>query len=607
MTGTASRRPLSWLGGLLTLYLAVPLIAFAIRLAGSGDRGFSEPGLWDAVATSAEGATISTALIVASGVPLAHWLARSRSRGTAVVGALVQIPLALPPVMSGILLIYLVGPYTLVGRLSGGRLTDSLAGVVLAQTFVAAPFLVIAAKSAFAGVDPVLDDLAATLGHRPLARFFRVDLPIAAAGIRAGMLLTWLRAVGEYGATVLLAYHPYTLPVFTYVQFSSSGIPTTQAPTALAVAAAGLVLLLSRLRLPRFGKVSVLPRPRAPRLAAPQPVAFDLDLSVGDFRLQLAYAASSHRIAIVGPSGAGKSITLRALAGLFGAQQVRIGGVDVSTTPTEARRFGYVPQHHGLFPGRTVAEQVVFATDADPAVAAWWLQTLHLDGLERRLPEHLSGGQRQRVSLAQAFAHQPRVVLLDEPFSALDTPVRRELRREVRRLQREAGLTTVLVTHDPSEAAYLADEILVIDGGRLLQAGPRAEVFERPASLEVARLLGVENVQRGVVDPAGIRCGDCDVGTSVDVPVGSEVLWAAEPVLDPQGTYRAVVTDVADFGTSTMLSVQLADGPEFTARGSATANVGDRVRLRLDDVRAWRPEQPGKPEQPESAFAPALG
>jgi len=118
----------------------------------------------------------------------------------------VAIPLALPPVMAGILLIYLVGPYTPIGTFFNDALSNSLAGIVLAQTFVASPFLVVVARAAFSAVDPALFDLAAGLGHRELSRFVRVGLPSAAEGIRAGLLLAWLRAFGEYGATVILAY-----------------------------------------------------------------------------------------------------------------------------------------------------------------------------------------------------------------------------------------------------------------------------------------------------------------------------------------------------------------------------------------------------------------
>jgi len=135
-------------------------------------------------------------------------------------------------------------------------------------------------------------------------------------------------------------------------------------------------------------------------------VGFDLDVTVGSFRLAVAHQAASHRIAILGPSGAGKSITLRALAGLLGpaAGEVRYSGQLVSAVPVEARDLGYVPQGMALFPDRTVWQQLLFAIGADPGLASWWLGTLHLGGLQDRLPDQLSGGQRQRVSLAARSA-----------------------------------------------------------------------------------------------------------------------------------------------------------------------------------------------------------
>ncbi|MGH3279020.1 MAG: ATP-binding cassette domain-containing protein, partial [Trebonia sp.] len=370
----ASRSPLSYLGGLLALYLAVPVAAFLIRLAQPGDRGFGTPGLWSALWTSVAGATMSTCIVAVLGIPLAYWLARSPGPLTRVVGLIAQLPLALPPVMSGLVLIYLVGPYTFLGQLFNGGLTESVAGVVIAQTFVAGPFLIIAARTAFAGVDPALDDLAAALGHGPASRFFGVSLRIAAPGIRAGLLMTWLRAIGEYGATVMLAYHPYTLPVFVYVQFSSTGIPGTQAPTALAIGVAVTVLLASQVRLRRRRRPPRLPAPAAPPPVEPVTVSFDLDAAVGAFRLRVAHQAASNRIAILGPSGAGKSITLRAIAGFLGAGagSVRFNGEDVAPVRVEDRRVGYVPQGLALFPGRTAWQQALFAVGADPAVAAWW-------------------------------------------------------------------------------------------------------------------------------------------------------------------------------------------------------------------------------------------
>jgi molybdate transport system permease protein len=633
----ASRSPLSYLGGLLALYLLVPVVAFLIRLAQPGDRGFGSPGLWSALWTSVATATVSTAIVALLGIPLAYWLAHSRGPLNWLAGLVVQLPLALPPVMSGLLLIYIVGPYTWLGNLFGDRLTGTVAGVVLAQTFVAGPFLVVAARTAFAGVDPALVDVAASLGRRPASRFFQVTLPVAAPGIRAGLLMTWLRAIGEYGATVLLAYHPYTLPVFVDVQFSSTGIPGTQAPTALALGVALVVLLLSQVRIGRRRRRRpALPAPAHPPRTEPVAVSFDLDVTVGTFRLRVAHRAASNRIAILGPSGAGKSITLRAIAGFLGpeAGTVQFNGDEVAQVRVEDRRIGYVPQGLVMFPGRTAWQQATFAAGADPAVAAWWLRTLRLDGLEGRLPWQLSGGQRQRVALARALAFRPRLVLLDEPFSGLDAPVREELRREVRRLQREDGLSTVLVTHDPEEAALLAEEILVVDDGGLLQAGPRAEVFARPASPHVARLLGIPNlIPATVAEPGVLVIGEAEPGdaggcglrlaaATGDLPAGGAVLWTIRPdhvaVLPaPPGTasangdghhYQALVDDVADIGTLTLITVRLraghGTGPELRVRTTAPVGglaPGDPCLVRLDpaDITAW--PAPGAAPAPRTA------
>jgi ABC-type sulfate transport system permease component len=166
------RSPLAWLGGLLALYLAVPLVAFFIRVSSSHQRGFATPGLWSALRTSVESATIATAVIAVVGIPLAFVLARHRGPWASLVSGVVALPLAVPPVMSGILLIYLVGPYTTVGKFFGGRLTGSVAGIVLAQVFVAAPFLVLSARASFDAVDRSLEDLAAsgwTCRSRPAA------------------------------------------------------------------------------------------------------------------------------------------------------------------------------------------------------------------------------------------------------------------------------------------------------------------------------------------------------------------------------------------------------------------------------------------------------
>ena len=533
-----AKSPLPWLGAVIVVYLAVPIIAFGFRLAAGPVRGFQTPGLFPAFAVSIECATISLAVVTLFGVPLAYLLAQPRGWISSLISVVIVIPLALPPLMGGILLVYLVGPYSFLGRHFGGHLTQSMVGIVLAQTFVAAPFLIVAARSAFRAIDPALLDVAATLGHSELSRFRRVAVPLAAEGIRAGMLLAWLRAFGEYGATVVLAYHPFSLPVYTYNQFSGIGLPTTIAPTALAIGVAAVALCLSRLHRPRRSGSAVLPaesmEPVGP--LSSEPVGFDVDFLVGDdFHLAVAHSPLERRLALLGPSGSGKSTLLRSLAGLYGRRPGRVwfGRRAMEGVPTESRRVGYLAQGFSLFPHMTVWQHLVFPVGAAPSTAAHWLSAFGLEDLSARYPAELSGGQRQRVALAQALCRSPDLLLLDEPFSALDTPVRHDLRRELRRLQRDTNLATVVVTHDPEEAAYLADAVIVIDQGVASQAGPTRQVFGQPTSPEVARLLGVANVNRGLVSVSG----SIDVaGSQVDTSgSGSESGYRSALEGDPRG------------------------------------------------------------------------
>jgi ABC-type sulfate/molybdate transport systems ATPase subunit/ABC-type sulfate transport system permease component len=565
--------PLPWLGTVLALYLVLPLAAFALRLAEPGAKGFGQPGLFQALEVSVVTASVSTLLLGLFGVPLGYLLARSQRPVVKALGVAVQLPLALPPLTAGILLLYVAGPYTPVGSFFGGNLTDTAVGIVLAQTFVAAPFVVVSARSAFAAVPVELEESAATLGHSPSARLLRVSLPAAAGGIRAGLLLGWLRAFGEYGATVVLAYHPYSLPVWTYVQFSSTGVQATMAPTALAVGAAAVVATASRLGLRGRRRPPVLPPARPPGGLPATPVAFELSVARGEFSLRAGARPASPRLALLGPSGSGKSLTLRCLAGLVGDYQgwVRVGGQALDGLPPEARGLGYMPQGAPLLPGKDVWEQVCFGRGADPALAASWLGTLGLSGLERRRPEELSGGQRQRVCLAQVLARQPRLVLLDEPFSALDATAREEARQELRRLQRHHGLSSVLVTHDPREAALLADDVVVLGHGRVLQAGPTSEVMARPASPAVARLLGVDNIGTGTIAGHALHAQGlalAPVASSLEEGPARWCVRAGDVTVKARGGHRAVVLDVVSLGASAELFVQLLPGPRLRAVSS---------------------------------------
>ena len=589
--------PLPWLGGLLALYLLVPIAAFLVRLGGGAPAA---PGLGSSLLTSLFTATIATAVITVLGTPLAYLLARRRGVMARVLLALVALPLALPTLMSGILLLYVVGPFTIPGELFEGRLTDTRAGIILAQIFVAAPFLIIVARAAFAAVDPALEDVAATLGLGRFGRFARVAVPAALPGIGAGILLTWLRAFAEFGATVILAYHPFSLPVFTFVQFDESGLPATMLPIAVALLAALTVVLLVQVPLPRRKlRRRTIPPPAALSPRPPAALDFALAKQLGGFSLNVAHCAQSPRLALLGPSGAGKTLTLRLLAGLAPMRRdghVKAGARALHPLPPERRGIGYVPQQSALMPRRTVWRQITFAPRAQPALAAWWIERLGLSGLEDRYPDELSGGQQRRVAIARALAVEPDLLLLDEPFTGLDAPVRDRLRRDLRRLQREAGLNTVIVTHDPEEAALLADEIVVLDGGRVLQAGTRESIFHAPASPQIAALLGIANTHRGVTLARDRILSD---GVEIDAPTGglavdTEVVWCvrSERVsLAPEGRYVATLTDDVDLGIARELTLALGGTVRLTLRSgdSERLEIGQSVRLDLEpgDIAVW--------------------
>lgn len=208
-------------------------------------------------------------------------------------------------------------------------------------------------------------------------------------------------------------------------------------------------------------------------------------------------------VALLGPSGSGKTTLLRVIAGLEfpDSGDVRFGGRDALSMSARERRVGFVFQHYALFKHMSVEDNIGFGLDVLPSGkrppkaeirerARKLLERVQLSGLEKRFPQQLSGGQRQRVALARALAIDPSVLLLDEPFGALDAKVRKELRRWLRELHDELGLATIFVTHDQEEALELADRVVVLNKGRIEQDGSPQEVYDNPATAFVTRFIG---------------------------------------------------------------------------------------------------------------------
>ena len=287
--------------------------------------------------------------------------------------------------------------------------------------------------------------------------------------------------------------------------------------------------------------------------------------------------------ALLGPNGAGKTTVLRALAGLLPLAEGRVvldGQVleDVGPAsrvlvrvPAERRPVGMVFQDYLLFPHLSAVENVAFGLRSRGMrrgearrVAAGWLERLGLAGIGDARPGTLSGGQQQRVALARALATDPRMMLLDEPLAALDVSIRAEVRRDLRRRLREFAGVNLLVTHDPLEAIALADRLIVMEGGRVVQAGTPAEVTERPRSAYVADLVGV-NLLRGLAADGAVELAGggrlgvvgADAGEVFAViPPRSVSLWRSRPDGSPRNVWRG--------------------------RASGLDLLGDRVRVRIE-------------------------
>ncbi len=292
---------------------------------------------------------------------------------------------------------------------------------------------------------------------------------------------------------------------------------------------------------------------------------------------------SGELVALLGPSGCGKTTLLRIIAGLEQADSgsVILEGEDASSTHVRERQVGFVFQHYALFKHMTVFENVAFGLRMKPrgqrpsdSVIAdkvhQLLNLVQLDWLADRFPAQLSGGQRQRIALARALAVEPRVLLLDEPFGALDAKVRKELRRWLRKLHDELHITSIFVTHDQEEALEVADRIVLMDHGHVEQVGTPEQVYNQPATPFVYGFLGSVNLFHGRVDEGGLKVGDATVPhQQSNFANGAEVFAFARPheldiVTDPAATkgLGAKVVRVLSFGVSSKV--------ELDGSGSAT-------------------------------------
>ena len=317
---------------------------------------------------------------------------------------------------------------------------------------------------------------------------------------------------------------------------------------------------------------------------------------------------------LLGPSGCGKTTLLRVIAGFEEVTEgeIRLYGEDIGNLPPHRRPINTVFQHYALFPHMTVAENVAFgmqmlgipAAEIEAQTLAM-LDLVKLGPLASRRPAQLSGGQQQRVALARAMAPRPKVLLLDEPLSALDLKLRQSMRMELKQLQQETGITFVFVTHDQEEALTMSERIAVMSEGLIRQVGTPLEIYEAPVDRFVADFIGESNVLEATVDrveDGGCRCRlvngveiPCRFQTPPEPGAALHVLIRPERLtLCPEGSgggpapsLSGVVGNVVYFGTDTQHTVRLDGGPEVivrtqnAGRTEASFRTGERVGLEL--------------------------
>ena len=347
--------------------------------------------------------------------------------------------------------------------------------------------------------------------------------------------------------------------------------------------------------------------------------------------------APGELLALVGPSGSGKTTLLRSIAGLYRPtaghircnQHTWFDAARGFSLPPQRRRVGVVFQDYALFPHLTALQNLVAAMGHRPRAerkqrAAALLAQVHLEGLEARFPAELSGGQRQRVALARALARDPEVLLMDEPFSAVDQVTRRKLQRELALLRSDLSIPLVLVTHDLDEAVRLADRITVLHRGATLQTAPPDELMLHPASTDVARLVGHQNLFRGRVLASNAASGrlwlewqgqTLETAYNPSFPPGSDVSWLApashvllhrrgRPSLgERENPVDGVVRELVVLGEQTSVTLALSGGEplNFTVgthaarRNGLAPGVDARVSLLADGIHLMAPEPDAQP------------
>ena len=481
--------------------------------------------LWISLKSSA----IATFITFFMGIAAARWMLSTRIRGKALIEGIFISPLVLPPTVVGFLLLLLFGRNGAIGQfLLQFDLTIIFTwqAAAITATVVSFPLMYKTALGAFEQIDANLLNAARTLGASEWQVFWRIMLPLAWPGILAGTVLAFARALGEFGATLMLAGNipgqTQTIPMAIYFAVEA-GDMRQAAIWVLIILSLSLSVLTAvnfwtdLRRISRQLNSSQKLESNFPKAASSftaksttkQPesgLCLNIFKPLCGFALDVGFDISPEVLGILGASGSGKSMTLRCIAGLETPTSGKIAvngkvlfdsaeGINV---PSKDRRIGFLFQNYALFPHLSVAQNVAFGlqhlSESEQELRVKeQLISVQMSGLENRYPHELSGGQQQRVALARAIAPSPDLLLLDEPFSALDTHLRSQLERELMQTLANYRGITLFVSHNLEEVYRVCKNLLVLAEGRPIAFDTKENIFDRPGNFTVAQLTGCNN------------------------------------------------------------------------------------------------------------------
>jgi len=585
--------------------------------------------LWISLKT----ATVATFFAFFAGITAAGWMKQYKGKFKGIIDGVLTLPLVLPPTVAGFLLLLLFGVNSPIGEFLMQlemSIIFSWQATVITSTVVAFPLMYKTVLSSFEHIDSDLINCARTLGSSEFKIFWLIVLPLALPGIVAGTILAFARALGEFGATLMLAgsipEKTQTMPIaiffaaeagdmnkaliwvlimvaislaviatihvwnesqsvskkidgrggnvirglinfvilgqFKDVDFFNSkrenkslatisrGYTNETHLSGLGIGEinAGGVLAFSRVsslrkEVPKSEvfshKLLYSPSVKASLINCKKELIVNIEKNLKSFQLQVDFTANGNTLGVLGASGSGKSMTLRCIAGLEKPSRGRIvlnervlfDAKRKINLPSRKRRIGFLFQNYALFPHMTVAQNIGFGLQELPkreriSKVRQYIDMMQLQDLENRYPHQISGGQQQRVALARALVIEPEAILLDEPLSALDTYLRNQIEKLLRKVLSSYQGATLFITHKLEEAYRVSSNIMVMSEGKVIANNTKENIFERSSNLVVAKVTECKNISRAeIVDNRTVKALDWNCNLQVVEKIPSNLKY----------------------------------------------------------------------------------